>query len=101
MDAKTILTALKAVLEIVIPYIKQLIKSKVVPTLKRKAYEKLNNKADALIEDLAQNAAKIANEPDKDKQAAYIEGTKLGLETIRAIAKKLNQAADTIEGIVG
>lgn len=97
MDAKTILTALKAVLEIVIPYIKQLIKSKVVPTLKRKAYEKLNSKADALIEDLAQNAAKIVDEPDKIKQEAYIEGTKLGLDTLRAIAEKLNKAADEIE----
>lgn len=100
MDAKTILTALKAVLEIVIPYIKQLIKSKVVPTLKRKAYEKLNSKADALIEDLAQNAAKIADEPDISKQAAYVEGTKLGLETLRAIAEKLNKAADEIERVI-
>lgn len=97
MDAKMILTAVKAILELVIPYIKKLIKSKVVPTLKRKAYEKLNNKADALIEDLAQNAAKIADEPEIAKQKAYIEGTKLGLETLRAIAEKLNKAADEIE----
>lgn len=100
MDLKTILTALKAVLELVIPYIKQLIKSQVVPKLKRKAYEKLNSRADALIEDLAQNAAKIADEPEITKQEAYIEGTKLGLETLRAIAEKLNKAADTIEDAI-
>ncbi len=101
MDLKTILTALKAVLELVIPYIQQLIESKVVPKLKRKAYEKLNSKADALIEDLAQNAAKIVDEPDKIKQEAYIEGTKLGLDTLRAIAEKLNKAADEIERAIG
>jgi len=101
MDTKSIMsTALQAVLQLVIPYIQKLIQSQVVPKLKRKVYEKLNDKADALIADLAQNAAKIANEKDPIKKAAYIEGTKLGLDTIRAISEKLNKAADEIERVL-
>lgn len=90
MDLKTILT-------LVLPYITDLIKSKIIPTVKRTAYEKLNQKSDDLIEDLAQNASKISKETDPLKKDAYIEGTKLGIDTIRAIAKKLNEAADVIE----
>ena len=100
MDSTFLTTALQAVLQIVIPYIKKLIESKVVPTIKRKVYERLDGKADALIKDLAQNASKIANEQNEIKKAAYIEGTKLGLETLRAISEKLNKAADEIERVL-
>lgn len=84
-------------LAITFPFIKNLIESKVVPAVKRRAYEKLDEKADNLILDLAQNAAKIKDADDSIKLAAYTEGTKLGLEAIRAIAEKLNKAADEIE----
>ena len=53
-----------------------------------------------MIEDLAQNASKISSEQNETKKQAYIGGTKLGLETIRAIAQKLNQAADEIEKVL-
>lgn len=97
---KTLLEALKAILALTIPYITELIKSKVVPVLKRKAYEKVDAKVDKLIEDLAQNASKINNEENEVKKEAYVEGTKLGIETIRAIAEKLNKAADEIEKVI-
>lgn len=97
---ENILAAVKALFDIVAPLIKKLIESTVVPMLKRKAYEKLNDKADSMIEDLAQNAAKIANEPDKNKKAAFAEGTKLGIETLRAIADKMIKAADEIEKVL-
>ena len=92
-----LIEALKAILVIAIPAIKNLIESQVVPRLKRLAYEHLDAKVDDLINDLAQNASKIKTEDNEAKKLAYTEGTKLGLETIRAIADKLNQAADTIE----
>ena len=53
-----------------------------------------------MIKDLAQNAAKIADEQNENKKAAYIEGTKLGLETLRAISEKLSKAADEIERVL-
>lgn len=93
---KILQDAIKIILTITIPYIKKLIQSKVVPIIKRKAYEAVNDKIDKLINDLAQNASKIAGEKDEFKKIAYIEGTKLGIDTIRAIADKLNQAADEI-----
>lgn len=94
---KELLEIIKVILAMTIPYIKELIQSKVVPTLKRKAYEKVDTKIDKLINDLAQNASKIKNEDNELKKEAYIEGTKLGVETLRAIATKLNKAAEEIE----
>lgn len=88
---------LSSILVITLPFIKKLIESTVVPYLKRLAYEKLDNRADNLIQDLAQNASKIATEENEAKKYAYQQGTKLGIDTIRAIALKLNKAADEIE----
>ena len=92
-----IIEIIKPLLIITLPLIQNLIESKVVPTLKRKAYEALDKKADKLIVDLAQNAGKIANEENEIKKLAYKEGTKLGVETLKALAEKLNKAAIEIE----
>ena len=91
---------IKTILVLTLPYIKQLIESKVVPALKRKAYEKVDFKVDNLIQDLAQNAQKIAKEENEVKKLAYIEGTKLGVSTLRAVADKLQKAADEIEKVL-
>ncbi|MCX4275986.1 MAG: hypothetical protein OSJ27_09465 [Candidatus Gastranaerophilales bacterium] len=97
---KTLLEIIKTILTLTLPLIKQLIESKVVPTLKRKAYETIDKKADKLITDLAQNAGKIKDEKNTTKRLAYIEGTKLGVATIRALAEKLIKAADEIEKVI-
>lgn len=89
--------AIKFILTLSIPFIKQLIESKVVPRVKRLAYEKIDDRVDSLIKDLAQNASKIKNEDNEVKKLAYLEGTKLGIDTIKAIAEKLNKAAMEIE----
>lgn len=95
-----LLTIIQKIILITLPFIQELIKSKVIPSLKRKAYEKVDCKVNNLISDLAQNASKIRYEENESKKEAYIEGTKLGVETIRAIAEKLNKAADEIEKAV-
>lgn len=87
-------------LAITFPFIKNLIESKIVPAVKRRAYQKVDGKVDSLIEDLAQNASKIATETNETKKFAYVTGTKLGIDTIRAIAEKLNKAADEIEKVI-
>ena len=91
---------IQTVLQITMPLIQQLISSKVVPAIKRKAYQIVDNKADKLISDLAQNASKIANEKDANKKFAYEEGTQLGIDTLRAMAEKFIKAADEIEKAV-
>lgn len=91
---------LEAILNITIPYIQQLIESKVVPLVKRKAYETLDKRADKLIEDLAQNASKIVREENEVKRFSYYEGTKLGVEMLKAMANKLNKAAEEIERVL-
>lgn len=95
-----LLEALKFILTLAIPAIKNLIESQVVPRVKRLAYEKLDDRVDGLIHDLAQNASKIATEDNDVKKLAYTEGTKLGIDTLRAIATKLNKAADEIEKVL-
>lgn len=97
---KKLLELIASILTITLPFIKNLIESKVVPYLKRKAYEKVDGKVDDLIKDLAQNASKIAEETNEVKKLAYFEGTKLGVDTIRAIAQKLNKAANEIERVL-
>lgn len=97
---KNLVEIIKAVLTITLPILKDLIASKVVPTLKRKGYEALDRKADKIIEDLAQNAAKIAKEENEIKKLAYIEGSTLGVEMLRGLAAKLNKAADEIEKVL-
>ena len=97
---KELADILKLILAGTVPFLKELIVSKVVPFIKRRAYEKVDGKVDDLICDLAQNASKIKKEENEIKKAAFIEGTKLGIETIRAIAEKLNKAADEIEAQV-
>ena len=97
---ESLLNIIKTILTLAVPYIKELIESKVVPILKRKAYEKANERIDKLIEDLAQNASKIHSETNEVKKNAYIEGSKLGLATLRVLAEKLIKAADEIEKVL-
>lgn len=88
------------ILTLTAPAIKQLIQSAVVPFLKRRMYERVDSKVDKLISDLAQNASKIKGEKDENKKFAYIEASKLGVETLRKIAEKLNKASDEIEKVL-
>ena len=97
---ETLLEIVKTLFNFTVPFIQKLIESKFVPFLKRKAYEKVDTKVDNLIEDLAQNASKISAEENEVKRLAYIEGTKLGVDTLRAIAEKLTKAADEIEKVL-
>lgn len=94
---EALLEAIKFILTISLPFLKNLIESKVVPRIKRLVYEKIDDRIDDLIEDLAQNASKIKDEDNEAKKLAYIEGTRLGVDAIRAFAAKLTQAADEIE----
>lgn len=97
---KELFEVLKFIFALTIPYLKDLIASTVVPRIKRIAYEKVDTRADDLIRDLAQNASKAASEENEIKKLAYVEGTKLGLATVRALADKLNKAADEIEKVL-
>ena len=94
---ETLLEIVKTLFNFTVPFIQKLIESKFVPFLKRKAYEKVDTKVDTLIEDLAQNASKISQEENEVKKLAYVEGTKLGIDMLRAIAEKLIKAANEIE----
>ena len=91
---------LQTILKITLPFIQNLIKSKVVPALKRKCYENFDERANRLISDLAQNSGKITEETNEVKKLAYVEGTKLGVETLKALAEKLNKAAEEIEKVL-
>lgn len=91
---------LKLIIETTLPFIKKLIESKVVPTLKRKAYQRLDDFTNDRIEDLGVLAQKIKSEENDIKRQAHINGFRLGLETLRAISDKINQACNELEKVV-
>jgi hypothetical protein len=71
------------------PFIIGLVKSKVVPKAKRKAYELLDTFVDERIHDLIKLVEKAKNEKDGIKKDAHIEGLRLGIATLQAICDKL------------
>lgn len=85
---------------IAIPFIKKLIESKVVPIIKRKAYERLDDFSNDRIEDLTELLAKIKNSDDDVKKEAHLEGFKLGVDTLGAIGEKLVKASSTLKAEV-
>ncbi|MCD8377229.1 MAG: hypothetical protein LUB59_00410 [Candidatus Gastranaerophilales bacterium] len=98
---ETVKTVLTNILTMAIPYIKQLITSKVVPALKRKAYERLDDFTSDRIEDLYELLEKINTEQNETKKTAHLEGFKLGLATLKAIAGKITEACAVLENAIG
>lgn len=91
---------LKNLLLLAIPFIKDLIESKVVPRLKRKAYERLDDFTNDRIEDLGLLVDKINATDDEVKKQAHLEGLRLGVATLKAIAEKLAVACAEFEKVL-
>lgn len=91
---------LENLLIVAVPCLKNLIESKVVPAVKRRAYERFDNFTNDRIEDLIALAEKIKTTDNAVKKQAHLEGFKLGLTTLRTIGKKLVQACDELEKAV-
>lgn len=87
---------LKELIVMAVPGIKALIASKVVPAIKRKAYERFDDFANDSILSLAKLKEKAEKTEDPVKKAAHLEGLKLGAATIKAIGKKLVKGADKL-----
>lgn len=83
-------------LMIAIPYIKELIESKVVPYLIRRSYEIFDSKSNRMIEKLTTLVTKIEATADETKRKRHLEGFKLGVETIEVIGKKLLEASEVL-----
>lgn len=88
------------ILAFALPYIKELIESKVVPALKRRAYEHLDEFASDRIQDLTDLYEKIQTTENATKKEAHLEGFKLGVEAIGAIGKKLVEASECLKGLI-
>lgn len=83
-----------------IPFIQKLIASTVVPKIKRKAYEHLDDYVNDRIEDLVTLVNKIKSTDNEIKKQAHLEGLRLGVDTLRAIGKKLISACDEFEKVL-
>ena len=88
---------LKNIFAFCLPFIAKLIKSTVVPKLKRKAYERLDDFTNDRIEDLGNLVDKIKSETNEVKKEAHLEGFRLGISTLRAMANKLLKACAELE----
>ena len=87
-------------LTLVLPFIEKLIESTVVPAIKRKAYQRLDEFTNDRIEDLANLVEKINKEENAIKKQAHLEGLKLGVATLEAVAEKLNAAAIEFKKVI-
>ena len=88
---------LKNILLLAIPYIKKLIDSKVVPILKRKAYERFDDLSNDMIEKLVKLKEKAEEETDGIKKEAHLEGLELGADVLNAIGEKLIKASEELK----
>lgn len=93
MNFKALLSELLA---FALPYLKKLIESKIVPALKRKAYERLDDFASDRIEDLSELLEKIKKTDNEEKKKRHLEGFKLGVEALTAIGEKLQKAGELL-----
>ena len=91
---------IQLLLTCVLPFIKELVESKVVPTIKRKAYERLDDFVNDRIEDAATLVDKIYNEKNEIKKQAHLDGLRLGVATLRAIGEKLLKACEEFEKVL-
>ena len=87
-------------LTLVLPFIEKLIESTVVPTIKRKAYQRLDEFTNDRIEDLANLVEKINKEENPIKKQAHLEGLKLGIATLEAVAEKLQKSAEEFKKVI-
>ena len=78
------------------PSILRLIRSKVIPNLKTKAYEHLDSFVDDRIEDLCLLVDKAKKTDDAIKKQAHLEGISLGCQTLNVIGEKLIEASKAI-----
>ncbi len=92
-----LISTLNSILKYSLPFISNLIESKVVPVIKRKAYQKLDSFVDLKIQDLVSLLQKIEDTDDLIKRKAHIEGFILGVEALNAIGQKLLDASNTLK----
>lgn len=78
------------------PTIIRLIRSKIIPNLKCKAYEHLDSFVDDRIEDLCILVEKAKNTSDALKKKSHLEGISLGCQALNVIGVKLIEASKTI-----
>lgn len=93
MNFKKLLSELLA---FALPYLKKLIESKIVPALKRKAYQRLDDFANDRIEDLSELLEKIKKTDNEEKKKRHLEGFRLGVEALIAIGEKLQKAGELL-----
>lgn len=89
--------ALKLILTMVLPYLEEFIRSKVIPKAIRLSYEKYDKYTNNKINSVVNLVDKYISEPDKAKREAHLFGINLAVKFFRANAQKLLEACDLIE----
>lgn len=88
---------IKGIIIAAFPIIKKLLDEEVIPRLKKRAYEALDNFTDDRIEDLTDLLDKIKETDNEVKKEAHIKGFRLGINTLKAIATKILETCSAME----
>ena len=89
---------IQMLLPVILPFIEKLIESTAVPFLQRKTYERYNEFTSERLHSLAILKQKLEVAPDGIKKEAYMEGLKLGTDTLRAVAETIIKGCDVLDG---
>lgn len=97
MNVSKIKEIIAALLTITMPYIKELIESKVVPAIRRKGFEAFDKKGNQLIQKTLERLEEAKNLNDTNKRNLILGGIKLEIATLRAMGAKLIDVANALE----
>lgn len=97
MNVTKIKKIITTLLAITLPYIQDLIKSKVVPAIRRKSFEAFDKKANQFIEKLLERVENIKSISDEKKKQLMLGGVKLETATLRALGNKLIDVANVLD----
>lgn len=89
--------AVKLILTMVVPYLKEFIESKIIPVIVRKSYERFDDLSNDMIERLVHLLDKINNTENDKKREAHLFGFNLGIKTLKKVADKLTEACAVLE----
>ena len=85
---------LKEALSNVFPFLRELLGEEIIPNAIKKGYQAFDSFADEKIEALAAQVDKYENSLEAGKREKYRKGIELGAKALKAIAEKINIAAD-------
>ena len=79
------------------PLLEKVLSEKILPKLKKRAYEHVDSFIDDRLEDLSNLLDKAFSTDDPDKKEKHLKGAQIGSNAMRLMANKILEACDVID----